>query len=165
MAMRDLIPWGRQEGQVPALYGNDERSPWFRFRHEVDRLFDDFFRAPMLGGWSQPLSWPSLEVNESDNEIRVTADLPGLTEKDVELSIQDGMLAIRGEKKSENEDRNRGWSERYYGRFERRIALPDGADEDHCDATFRDGVLTVRIPRSAEKVRSRKIPINGGTRH
>lgn len=151
---------------MPAMMREEERSPFFQLRREVDRLFDDFFSAPVLGGgWRRAVAWPSLEVNEADNEVRVTAELPGMTDKDVELSVQDGMLSIRGEKKSESEDRDRGWSERYYGRFERRIALPDGADEARCEATFRDGVLTVRIPKSESAARSRKIPINAGTRH
>ena len=166
MAMRDLIPWGRQESTIPAAYRDEERSPFLSLRREMDRLFDDFFRAPMLGrGWSQMSAWPSLEVNESDDEVRITAELPGMNEKDVELSVQDGMLTISGEKKTETRDRDRGWSELHYGRFERRIALPDGADEERCQATFRDGVLTVRLPRSAERARSRKIPINAETRH
>ena len=166
MAMRDLIPWGRQESRTPALWRDEARSPFMELRREMDRLFDDFFRAPVLGaGWSAMGNWPSLEVNETDDEVRVTAELPGMTDKDVELSVQDGMLTLRGEKRSENEDHDRGWSERYYGRFERRIALPDGVDEAHCDATFRDGVLTVRMPRSPDKARGRRIPINGATRH
>ena len=166
MAMRDLIPWGRQESRMPAPWRDEGRSPFTELRREMDRLFDDFFHAPVLGGgWSAAAGWPSVEVQESDGEVRIAAELPGMTEKDVELSVQDGLLTLRGEKKSETEDRGRGWSERYYGRFERRIALPDGADEDHCEATFRDGVLTVRIPRSSDKARGRKIPINGGTRH
>ena len=166
MAMRDLVPWSRQESRPLAPWRDEGRSPFVELRREMDRLFDDFFRAPVLGGsWSAVGSWPSLEVIETDDEVRVTAELPGMTDKDVELSVQDGMLALRGEKRSESADRDRGWSERCYGRFERRIRLPDGVDEAHCDATFRDGVLTVRMPRSAEKARGRKIPINGGTRH
>ncbi|MDQ4086926.1 MAG: Hsp20/alpha crystallin family protein [Pseudomonadota bacterium] len=166
MAMRDLIPWGRQENRMPAMMREEERSPFWRLRSEVDRLFDDFFSAPVFsGGWSRAMSWPSVEVSDTDNEVRVTAELPGMNEKDVELTVQDGMLAIRGEKKSETEDRDRGWSERYYGRFERRIALPDGADDSRCEATFRDGVLTVRIPKSESAARSRRIPINAETRH
>jgi HSP20 family protein len=164
--MRDLIPWGRQDNRMPATMRDEERSPFWRLRTEVDQLFDDFFRAPLFGGgWSRAMAWPSVEVSDADDEVRVTAELPGLNEKDVELTVQDGMLAIRGEKKSESEDRGNGWSERYYGRFERRIALPDGADEARCEATFRDGVLTVRIPKSESASRSRRIPINAGTRH
>ena len=165
MAMRDLIPWSRQEGGAPSLFRHEaERSPFFRLRREMDRLFDDFFQAPAVGrGWGG--GWPSLEVKEADNEVRISAELPGMSEKDVDLSVHDGVLTIRGERKSEQEDRDRGWSERYYGRFERRVALPDGADEAHCKADFRDGVLTVTVPRSAEVTRGRKIPINAVTRH
>jgi HSP20 family protein len=112
-----------------------------------------------------PIVWPSLEVKETENEVRIIAELPGMNEKDVELLVQDGVLTLRGEKKSETEDKDRGWSERCYGRFERRIALPDGVEEEGCNATFRDGVLTIAMPKSAEASRSRRIPINSETRH
>ena len=165
MAMRDLIPWNRQEGGVPSLLGDEQRSPFFQLRRQMDRLFDDFFQAPSIGrGWTAG-GWPSIEVKETDKEVRISAELPGMSDKDVDLSVQDGVMTIRGERKSEHEDRDRGWSERYYGRFERRIGLPDGADEARCKADFRDGVLTVTIPRSAEATRGRKIPINAETRH
>ena len=167
MAMRDLIPWGRQESNAPALYRDEERSPFLSLRREMDRLFDDFFRSPVLGSrfGGAAMAWPSLEVSDTDNEVRITAELPGMSDKDVELTVQDGVLTLRGEKKSEQEDKDRGWSERFYGRFERRIALPDGVDEEGCNATFRDGVLTVTLPKSADAQRSRRIPINAETRH
>jgi len=166
MAMRDLIPWGRQEQNVPATFRNEERSPLVSLRREVDRLFDDFFRAPMLGaGLARAASWPSVEVKDTDREIRVTAELPGMTEKDVELLVEDGMLTLRGERKSETQDEERGYSERFYGRFERRLGLPSGVDAAGCKAAFRDGVLTVTLPKSPEAQRGRRIPINAETRH
>lgn len=167
MAMRDLIPWGRQESSSPALYRDEERSPFLSLRREMDRLFDDFFRSPMLtgGGFGGFAGWPSLEVSETDNEVRIAAELPGMNEKDVDLTVHDGVLTLRGEKKSEREDKESGWSERSYGRFERRIALPDGVDEGACQATFRDGLLTVTLPKREEERRGRRIPINAGTRH
>lgn len=166
MAMRDLIPWGRQENNAPAMFRDEERSPFLSLRREMDRLFDDFFRAPMLGsGFARSATWPTLEVKETDHEVRITAELPGMSEKDVELIVQDGLLTLSGEKKSEHEDKDRGWSERFYGRFERRIALPDGVDENACNANFRDGVLTVTLPKAEEARRSRRIPINAETRH
>ena len=186
MAMRDLIPWGRQESRMPATFREEERSPflrlrsvwpgaaspgrgwelWDSFHRPMDRLFDDFFNAPMFsGGLSRMVSWPSIEVSDTDNEVRITAELPGMNEKDIELHVQDGILTIRGERKSEHQDQDRGWSERHYGRFERRIALPDGADEAHCEADFRNGMLTVRMPKSPEAIRGRKIPINAEARH
>lgn len=169
MAMRDLIPWRRQENTAPALFRDEERSPFVQLRREMDRLFDDFFRAPLPGGTSLSsglgLGWPSLEVKETDDRITVTAELPGLDEKDVELIVHEGVLTLRGEKKSEHQDKDRGWSERYYGRFERSIALPEGADESKCEADFRGGVLTISMPRSTEARRGRKIPIGSATRH
>jgi HSP20 family protein len=133
----------------------------------MDRLFDDFFRSPLPGSAlaGAATAWPSLEVSETDDEVRIAAELPGMSEKDVELTVQDGMLTLSGEKRSEREDKERGWSERSYGRFERRIALPDGVDEQSCEATFRDGLLTVTMRKSEENRRSRRIPINAQTRH
>lgn len=168
MAYRGLIPWRRQENTAPAPFLDEERSPFVQFRREMDRLFDDFFRAPLLGAsaFSAAGGWPRLEVKESDDEVTITAELPGLNEKDVELTVHDGVLTLRGENKSEHQDKERGWSERYYGRFERSIALPDGADEGRCEANFRDGVLTIRMPRSQEAARARRIPIGSNdTRH
>lgn len=165
MAMRDLIPWGRPENRTPALYRDEQISPFVRLRHEMDRLFDDFFGAPPGGGWGLSPGWPSLEMKDGEEEVRIVAELPGMSEKDVELTVQDGVLIISGERRSESADRDRGWSELHYGRFERRLMLPDGADEARCEASFRDGVLTVRMPKSPQAARARKIPINAGTRH
>src|SRR5688500_13662853 len=100
MNMRDLIPWGRQE-TAPAPMRNEEQSPFLSLRRDVDRLFDDFFHGswPSLG---RSMSvWSSLEMSETDNELRITAEVPGMGEKDVELLLEDGVLTIRGEKKSE----------------------------------------------------------------
>ena len=172
MNMRDLIPWGRQSSSsAPAMYRDEQPNPLVGFRREVDRLFDDLFRwpstsfGPSFGSAGRALAWPNLEVNETDREVRITAEVPGMSEKDVELLVEDGILTLRGEKKSETEDKDRGYSERFYGRFERRIALPNGVDDEAAKADFRDGVLTVTIPKRADAERGRRIPINGETRH
>jgi HSP20 family protein len=174
MNMRDLIPWGRQSSSAPAVYNqtgyrDEQVNPLVGFRREVDRLFDDLFRWPDagfgLGMRRSALAWPNIEVSDDDREVRITAEVPGLSEEDVELLVQDGVLTLRGEKKSETEDKERGYSERFYGRFERRIALPGGIAEESAKADFRDGVLTVTLPKTAEAQRGRRIPINGGTRH
>lgn len=165
MSMRDLIPWRRQENPAPALFRDEERSPYVQLRREMDRLFEDFFRAPLVGGIglsSNVQSWPYLEVKETDDQVIVTAELPGLTEKDVDVTVDDGVLMLRGEKKSEHQDKDRDWSERYYGRFERSIVLPAGADEENCQGVLRDGVLTVRMPKSQRTMRGRKIPLGDG---
>lgn len=167
MAMRDLIPWGRQENRAPALYRDEERNPLLSFRREMDRLFEDAFRGfgmPSLLGASTGLSWPNVEVRETDNEVRLTAELPGLSERDVELTLENDVLCLRGERKAESEDKDRGYSERFYGRFERRIALPSGVDEEKVSACFDNGVLTVTVPKSAEAEHRHRMPINVETK-
>ena len=167
MAIRDLIPWSRQENRLPATVSPDrDRSdhPLLSLHREVNRLFDDVFRGfsvPPLGGLERSLSWPSLELGETEKEVRVTAELPGLEEKDVEITVEEGVLTLRGEKKSEVEDTDRGYTERSYGRFERRIGLPRGVEQDKASATFKNGVLTVTLPKSeAANENVRRIPVN-----
>jgi len=167
MAMRDLIPWSRQTTAAPAVYRGEERNPFLGLRQDIDRLFDDVVRGsmPSLGLGRSMMSWPSVEVGESDREIRITAEVPGMSDKDIELLVEDGLLTLRGEKKSEAEDKDRGYSERFYGRFERRIALPSGVDHQAAKADFRDGVLTITLPRTEEADHGRRIPINSETKH
>ena len=170
MAMRDLIPFGSRT--TPSLWRGEEWTPLSGFRREMDRLFDDFFRTPSVGalgsragefGGFTP-SWPSVDVKDKDNELLVTAEVPGLTDKDVELFVDNGMLTIRGEKKGEREER--GYSERFFGKFERQIPLPSGVDEQNCKADFHDGLLTIHLPKTREAEEARKkIPINADTRH
>ena len=169
MAVRDLIPWRRQENPAPALFRDEVPSPYLQLRREMDRLFEDFFRAPLVGGIalsSNTPGWPSLEVKESGDQVTVTAELPGLTESDIEVTVDDGVLTLRGEKRSEHDEKDQGWSERYYGRFERSVVLPEGADEENCRAEFRNGVLTVRMPKAQRTARGRRIPVgSGATQH
>ena len=167
MAMRDIIPWGRQHSTAPTLFREGDWSPISSFRHEFDRLFDDMFRTPAFSRFGEfggmTANWPSLDVKDTDNELIITAEVPGMTDKDVELFVDNGMLTIRGEKKGEKDER--GYSERFYGRFERQIPLPTSVDEEHCKADFRDGLLTIHLPKTREAAESKKIPINTETRH
>ena len=170
MSMRDLIPWGRQSSTAPVQLENQD-SPLVGFRRDIDRMFDDVLRGSLpslrsgFGFGSGLASWPHVELSETDREVRITAEVPGMSEKDVELLMEDGVLTIRGEKKSSTEDKDRGYSERYYGRFERRIALPSYVNEEGANASFKDGVLSVTLPKSAEAERGRRIPINVETKH
>jgi HSP20 family protein len=160
MSVRDLIPWGRSNGsQVPNLLRDDDRDPFLSLHREVNRLFDDAFRGfgsglPSFGNGSAfGAGWPSVEIFEADKEVKVTAEVPGLEEKDIEVLLNDGVLTLKGEKRSESEDKDRQFSERYYGRFERRVQLGVEVDEDKVDARFRNGVLTVTLPKT-EKAQS-----------
>ncbi|MHB2210961.1 Hsp20/alpha crystallin family protein [Methylobacterium sp. CM6257] len=166
MSVRDLIPWTRSTGTPsPTALSGEPVSPFLTLHREMNRLFDDVFSG--FGGMPSPagrtFGWPNVEVVEADGALRVSAELPGLDEKDVELLIEDGVLTLKGEKRAETTDKARGYSERSYGRFERSIALPIPVEEDKAEATFRNGVLTVTLPRAAEAPdRRRRIAINTG---
>jgi len=163
MNVRDLVPWSRANDRDRSLPAAQEAtaSPLFTLHREMNRLFDDVLRgfdAPGL--WGGAAAWPQLEVQDADTEFRVTAELPGLEDKDVEVLFEDGVLTLRGEKRAETKDRSRAFSERVYGRFERRLSLGD-IDEDRIQAKFRNGVLTVTAPKSEQRQsRVKRIPIN-----
>ena len=171
MNVRDLTPWNRKAEGRPVPYRDyreswgHEASPFLALHREMNRLFDDVFRGFDSGfgplGWSG--GWPHVEISESEREVRICAELPGLEEDDVELLLEDDALVLRGEKRSESrDDGTRQFSERFYGRFERHIPLPAEVEEDKVSASFRNGVLTVTMPKTARaQTRSRRIAING----
>jgi HSP20 family protein len=167
MNVRDLIPWGRGESKAPSLYRDTD--PFMALQREVNRLFDDAFRGfdtfgrlPSLASSRTNWGWPSVEVTETERDIRVTAELPGLEEKDVEITLDDGVLTLRGEKRSESEDKERQFSERFYGQFERSIALGAEVEEDKAEARFKNGVLTITVPKTERaQSKARRIAING----
>ena len=160
IAIRDLISWGRPEGlgQTPAREG-DER-PLLALHREVNRLFDDVFRGFDVSPFARS-AWPTIEVKRSGTDITIKAELPGLSEKDVEISADGDALTIRGERKSDADDHDNGYSEHFYGRFERHVALPKGVDTEKAKASFKDGILTVSLPLTTEADPGRKIPIEG----
>jgi HSP20 family protein len=130
------------------------------FTREIDRVFDAFF-----GQTDQGRRWvPPMDLVEADEHFILKADLPGLTEADVNIEVQDGTLTISGERKAEREQRERGWYriERSFGSFNRSLTLPDGVDPDSIDASFSDGVLEIRIPKPAER-KPRRISISGSS--
>jgi HSP20 family protein len=165
MAIRDLIPFSR--GRDIAVRRGEDVNPFLTLHREMNRLFDDVFRGFDLAPFGsdrffdRAVGWPNIEVSETDREVKVTADLPGLEEKDVQVEFANGTLAIKGEKKSEMEDRDRLFSERYYGRFERRIPVED-VDEDKVSAAFKNGVLTVTMPKVPQaQSQVKRIAISG----
>jgi HSP20 family protein len=165
MAIRDLVPWNR--GRDLTVRRGEEPNPFPSLHREMNRLFDEAFRGFDLAPFGtdrffdRTMGWPNIEVSETDNNVKVTAELPGLEEKDVQVELANGVLAIKGEKKTEMEDNDRLFSERYYGRFERRIPVED-VDEEKVSASFKNGVLTVtmaKVPQAQSKVT--RIAING----
>jgi HSP20 family protein len=165
MAMRDLIPWNKSP--EVSLRSENNLHPFLALHQEMNRMFEDVFRSFDLAprGWraSDSVPWPSIDIDDMEKEIRITVELPGLDEKDIEIQIADGVLSISGEKRSEREDRDRRFSERVYGRFERRIPVRD-VEEGSVSASFKNGLLSVILPKS-EKARqsARRIAINGQT--
>src|SRR6476661_3636102 len=151
MAIRDLIPWNKNQLSTTG----DVYDPFVTFHREMNRLIDDVFRGfghfgrlgtPMMEG---QFGWPRVELNETDKTVTVSAELPGLSEKDVQVEIANGVLSIRGEKKAERSDESKFVSERYYGSFQRQISL-EGVEEDKAQADFKNGVLTVTFPKSEQ---------------
>lgn len=168
MSVRDLIPWGRDTNQSPSPYRDSDSNPFLSLHREVNRLFDDMFRDvdARLPGFAPTAAfgaaWPSVEIAETDNQIKVTAEIAGLDESDIEVLLDDGVLTLRGEKRAESEDKARQFSERYYGRFERRIPLRVEVEQDKVEAAFKNGVLTVTLPKSAiAQSKVRRIAVNG----
>ncbi len=147
-------------------------DPFSALRAEMDSLFDSFLGGlpafPRMFGTSGDRGFaltPHMDVRETDKEIVVEAELPGIDEKDVSLSLQDGVLTIRGEKKHEHEEEKENYrvSERRYGSFQRAMRLPDTVDENKVEASFNNGVLTVSLPKRPEAIgKQRTIPIKKG---
>lgn len=140
----------------------------FDLHRQMNRLFDELFdTSGDTSGGGTGLSGlgarPALDIHQDDDRIEITAELPGVKEEDIDLTVEDGVLRLTGEKKSSREDSQSGYRERSYGRFERRITLPSNVDEEKIEADFRDGVLTVTLPK-AEKERGRKIRLGQSSR-
>jgi len=144
MAMRSLIPRGWDDDTRSAL----RQDPFRALRNEMDRLCESF---PWPGYGSTDVS-PRVDVCETENEIDIDAELPGLEDKDIDLSVSGDLLTIRGEKKGEREERQKNYyvSERSYGSFERSIRLPFNADPGKISAKFDKGVLHIAVPKPPE---------------
>lgn len=170
MALPRLLRWGRGS-DVPVRRNYEDENPILELHSEMNRLFDDFWR----GFGDYPLSssasfgWrdfqPRVDVEDTDTEIRVVAELPGMEEKDFDLQLERDALILRGEKREERAVEHRGLSqqERMHGRFERRIWLPCEIEADRVSAQYKQGVLTVTLPKSEEARRHRTaIPVKAG---
>ncbi len=154
MAITDLIPWKRDEKKVPVK--REEQEPFYALQRNMNRLFDDFFNGFNLApfdafGESFGAFSPRVDVSESDKEIKVAAELPGLDENDIEVSLSKNVLTISGEKKEKKEDKGQNYYrvERSYGSFRRSIPLPVEVESDKVEATFKKGILTVNLPKTA----------------
>lgn len=156
MALGYLNPYRRG-----SLRGSSGGGSLFDLHRQMNRLFDDMFDQDGDSGFYNRagMAAPAMDIHQNDDELEITAELPGVKEEDIDITIDDGILTIRGEKKSSREEDEGGYRERTYGSFERRLTLPPNIDDDNCSADFKDGVLTIRLPKSEEKTRGRRIPL------
>lgn len=153
-------------------------QPLETLRREIDRVFDSFHRGAWLSPfgrtevetepfWHRELSLgavPAVDITETDKGYEITAELPGMDEKNVEVKFAEGMLTIKGEKHEEKEEKKKDYylSERHYGSFQRSFRVPEGIDSDKIAANFKKGVLTVSLPKSAQALKKeKKIAISG----
>lgn len=154
-------------------------APLSTLREEIDQLFDDFasdwaLRPFRRRGWQQAggtspgwdMRSPEFDVVEKDGEIEIRADLPGMEEQDIDVKLFDGALMVSGERKEERKEGeeagNYHLAERRYGAFQRLIPIPDQIDRDNVEARFRKGVLTIRLPKTAEaRQKSKRIEVKG----
>ena len=166
MSTLNLFPWKRKKRTEIAR--REDQDPLADVQREMNRWFEDLFSgefglAPL---WSEE-SWtgfvPSVDVVEGDDEVTVTADLPGLEQKDIELQVEGNTLLIRGEREQHREEKRRNFtrSERRYGAFRRSVLLPAEVDSDRATAAYKNGVLTVKLPKVATAKRKR-ISVNRG---
>jgi HSP20 family protein len=157
MTLKDLSPFKRKN--VPMRRETD--IPFALHRQDMDTMFDDFFRGfdiePQLTNRLGSFSL-RVDVTDTEKEIKVAAELPGIEEKDIDLSVTGDSLTIRGEKKEEKEDNGKDYyrMERSYGSFCRSIPLPVEVETDKISASYKKGILNIRIPKSARAIEGKK---------
>ena len=165
MSIKDLVP---RIGRKNLPVRQDAADPFRDFQREMNRLFGEFFgefplaeRGPE-SEWAPAAFMPRVDVAETDAEVKVSAELPGMDEKDITVELQDDVLTLRGEKKRELEEKGKNWfrREQSCGAFHRSIELPAGVEAGKAKAQFKKGVLTFTAPKRAEEQAQRQtVPI------
>jgi HSP20 family protein len=152
MNLKSVIPWKKEERSLAR--GHRDGEPFAQLQRRMNSLFEDFFGRSSSDLWGESARefLARMDVSETSKEVRITAELPGLDEKDVEVTVTNNMLTIKGEKKVEKEEEEGDYyySERSYGYFDRTIALPQGIDAENAKAKLKKGVLKVTIPKKPE---------------
>jgi len=176
MAEATKLPVKTENTSMPTLHA---LRPFESLRREVDRLFEDFsggiWRSPFgrslfdIGPFRRVEAAfgavPAVDVTETDKGYEITVDLPGMEEKNIDVKVANGILTIKGERQDEKEEKKKDYyvRERSFGSFERSFQVPDGVDADKIDASFKKGVLTVALPKSAAAQKAeKKIEVKAG---
>ncbi len=164
MTLNDLIPWRRREKNVPVR--REEVHPTEALQRNMNGMFDEFFEGFGIAPFRAfDKTWdvfsPRVDVVESDDEIKIAAELPGMDAQDIDVSLSNDVLTISGEKKAEEEHKGRNYyrMERSYGSFQRSIPLPLEVEANKVNAAFKNGVLTITLPKTAESKSRKSIPI------
>lgn len=175
MSFYNLMPWSRKSLPIKREELNSDMKPETPLRtlhHDINRLFDEFFgREDGLffpgfaeagnSAWPAGLlgaSYPKIDFHETEKEFRLSAELPGMSEEDIELDLSQNVLTIKGEKKEERVEDDKGWyrMERQYGSFSRSIPLPSEVESSAIEATMKNGVLRVLMPKKVEEEKPSK---------
>jgi len=163
----NLVPWARSRSGVSA--SREPEDIFTDLQRDVNSIFDNMWRgfgAPAVAGdGNASRLQPTTDIAETDKEYEVTVELPGIDEKDVEVTLANGVLSIKGEKKFEREEKKKDYylSERSYGSFQRSIRVPDGVDAEKVSAAFNKGVLTLKLPKLPEaQSTTKKIVVKAG---
>ena len=138
---------------LPSLFKEEGVWPLLRIRNGIDKLFEDFFsgNSAMAPFQADGAMLPAIDVKETDDAILVDAEFPGLKQEEIKVTVEDGILSISAERKQEKDEKTKNVhrSERYYGRMERRLALPSSVEDAKVEAAYKDGVLHVTLPKKA----------------
>ena len=172
MELKKLAPWNWfkkedevdhvvpvKHGREPSLHAEGSYSPMLQMHRDIDRLFDRFFRGFGPGyEWPAFPTWegggilkPRVDLSATDKDYLLTVEIPGVDEKDVSVDVSSGIMTIKGEKKQEHENKEAGYYrvERRYGSFQRLLSLPEDVDQEGIKASFKNGVLSISMPRKA----------------
>ncbi len=162
MQIKDLIPWARKDHAPEPK--SDGQNPIASLQREMNRVFESFANRFGELDWPWGGSEAKSDVVETKDHVEVSIELPGMEMKDIEVSVTDDMLTVKGEKRIERQEEKKGYylSERSYGAIYRTIPLPPGVDGEKAEASFRNGVLTIRLPQTPEaQAKVKRIEVKG----
>ena len=163
MQIKDLIPWARKDGTPDAKSSED--NPIATLQREMNHVFENFWNRVGQFEWPWGSDEAKSDMVETDKAIEVSIELPGMEMKDIEVTVNDDMLTVKGEKKIERQEEKKGYylSERSYGAIYRTIPLPPGVDGEKAQASFKNGVLTIKLPQTPEaQARVKRIEVKNG---